>query len=105
MPALDLQLSMRQMMIGVGSIGLILALVVRAMRGDYLTTVVLEITWLSCPLWGSIGLALLTPMVTRGLFLGSCLVGGPVSGFFFFRSTQESTPNSAVWLLLGLCIL
>ncbi len=99
------QFTIRQLMIGVGSFGLIFALTRGVLTGDVRTIWVLGLVLFTAPLWGSIGLAFLKPAVTRKLFLACCLVVLPVSGFCFVCSAMDEGHLGGGWQALGLGVL
>ena len=100
------QFTIRQLMIGVGSIGLILALVNGVRRGDPLVIVILLLVAPSLFLLGTtIGLTFLKPAVTRWLFLACCLVVLLVSGYCFVVSAMIGQPIGGEWLFLGLSLI
>ena len=92
-------------MIGVASAGLLLALAIGVMRGEPLVIGGLGLALFTSPLWGSIGLAFLTPAVTRLPFLASCLVILPASGYCLVLSARVGGPLGGEWLALGLGLL
>jgi hypothetical protein len=92
-------------MIAVASMGGILAVVRWAMHGNQSAILALEIIWLSAPIWGSIGLALLLPAAIRGLFLASCVLVLPIFCYYLFRYATLSGPIANEWLISGLGIV
>jgi hypothetical protein len=99
------QFTIRQMMIAAAAVGLILALAEWAMRGDESAIMALGIIWFASPVWGSIGLALLLPSVTRGLFLAFCTVVLASVVYFFFRYANMEGIGANEWLLWVLAFL
>jgi hypothetical protein len=101
------QFTIQQMMIAAALVGLILAFVEWAMREADWAFTSLGIIWLTAPMWGWFGLALLSPSVTRGLFLASCVVVLPVAGYTFFRfaTAPHLDLGDNEWLLWSLAFL
>jgi hypothetical protein len=101
------QFTIRQMMIAAALVGLILAFVEWAMREADWAFTSLGIIWLTAPMCGWFGLALLSPSVTRGLFLASCVVVLPVAGYTFFRfaTAPHLDLSDNEWLLWSLAFL
>jgi hypothetical protein len=99
MRRLRVQFTIRQLMLTVGSVGLILALVVSVLRGDEFATVFL----LFSPGWGPFVLAFMNPRVTRWLFWTACLLAIPLGGYFSIRFANATGVGSL--LSLGLVLL
>ena len=102
-----LQFTIRQMMVVAAIAALLLWLATRVARHDGPALAVLGILWLTAPIWGSIGLAFLSPILTRGLLVGSCSVILPISGYFFnrYRTTPVRDLSTNGWLVFGLAAL
>jgi hypothetical protein len=101
------QVTIWQLLVVATLVGVMVALMKEALRGpgNERAIMAIEIVWFTSPVWGSIGLALLPPSVTRGLFLASLTSILPYSGYFFFRFATLKGPIANEWLLWSLAFL
>jgi hypothetical protein len=61
--------------------------------------VAFALIWLSSPLWVSMGLAFLSPTVTRVLFRASCMLVLPIIGYRFLRYAKMDGIGANEWLV------
>jgi hypothetical protein len=99
------QFTIGQQMTVTAILGLILALTKSALHGNEWMIMTLALVWFTAPLWGWIGLGLLSPSVSRGWLLASCVVVLPISGYHFYRYMTLDGPFAIEWLAWCLAFL